>query len=119
MTTYTVHLHDQKSPVLVPERFSWGALFLGPLWLLLQGVWIAAVLSGIILFLACTMPPPALRPLLAFGVMLLLGLLGHDLRRGSLALRCFELDGVVTGRNRDEALVRLLSHRAELWESLV
>ena len=114
MTTYTVHLHRRKSPVLVPELFSWGALILGPLWLLLRGVWIAAVLSGAILFLACTVPPPALRPLLAVGVMVLLGLLGNDLRRWHLGFRRFRLDCVVAGRNRDEALYRLLSLRADL-----
>ncbi len=119
MTTYTVHLHQRKAPVLVPERFSWGALILGPLWLLLQGVWIAAALSGAFLLLVCTVAPPALRPLLAVGVMVLLGLLGNDLRRGHLGLRRFRLDGVVAGRSRDAALVRLLSHRADLWKSLV
>ena len=119
MKTYTVHLHRQKSPVLVPERFSWGGLILGPLWLLLRGVWIGAILSGAILFLACTVPPPVLRPLAAFGVMVLLGLLGNDLRRWHLGFRRFRLGCVVAARNRDEALFRLLSHRPDLLGSSV
>ncbi len=47
------------------------------------------------------------------------GLLGHDLRRGHLRLRRFDLAHVVAGTEPDEALVRLLSHRAELGSWLV
>ncbi len=114
MKTYTVHLHRRKAPVLVPERFSWGALFFGPLWLLLHGAWVAVVLSLAILFLAWTVPPLSLRPLLVAGLMLLHGLLGNDVRRWHLGFRRFRLEGVVAGRSRDEALFRLLSHRTDL-----
>ena len=114
MKTYTAHLHRRKRLVLVPEAFSWGALFFGPLWLLRHGAWIAAVLAAAALFLACTAPPPALRPLAAFGVLLLTGLLGHDLRRWHLGLRRFELAHVVAARTEDEALFRLLTHRSDL-----
>ncbi len=119
MKTYTVHLHRRKPPVLVPERFSWGALIFGPLWLLLKGVWIPAVLSGAVLFLACTVPPPPLRPLAAIGVMVLLGLLGNDLRRWDLGFRRFRIGCVVAARNRDEALFRLWTYRPDLMGSSV
>ena len=114
MRTYTAHLHRKKSPVLVPEAFSWGALFFGPLWLLRHGAWIAAVLAVAAFFLACTVPPPPFRPLAAFGVTVLLGLLGQDLRRWHLGLRRFQLAHVVAARNQDEALFRLLSSRSDL-----
>ena len=114
MKTYTVHLHEWKAPVLVPERFSWGGFLFGPLWLLLRGSWIAAILSGAILFAAYIVPPPELRPLLAFGVMVLLGLLGNDLRRWHLGLRQFEVGGVVAARTWDQAMFRLLAYRPEL-----
>ena len=114
MKTYTVHLHRRKPPVLVPERFSWGALFFGPLWLLWHHAWIAAVLAVAVLFLACTVPPPPFRPLIAFTVMLLLGLLGNDIRRWHLGFQRFHLGCIVAGRNHDEALFRLLSHRTDL-----
>ncbi len=114
MKTFTTHLHDKKPLVLVPEAFSWGALFFGPIWLLRHGAWVAAILALIAFVLACTVVPPTLRPLAAFGVLLLCGLLGQDLRRWQLRLRRFRLAHVVAARNEDEALFRLLSHRADL-----
>ena len=114
MKTYTAHLHRGKSLVLVPEAFSWGGFLFGPLWLLRHGGWIPGVLVLAALFLACAVPPPSLRPLAAFGVLLLTGLLGHDLRRWHLQLRRFELAHVVAARTEDEALFRLLSYRADL-----
>ncbi len=116
MKVYTAHLHAEKPPVLVRESFAWGALIFGPLWLLRHGAWIAALLSLAVLVLIVTLVPSALRPLLAFGVFLLLGLLGNDLRRWSLGLRRFVLANVVTARNQDEAYFRLLSHRPDLLE---
>lgn len=116
MKTFTAHLHRRKRLVLVPEAFSWGALFFGPLWLLRHGAWIAAVLVLAALFLACTAPPPVLRPLVAFGVLLLCGLAGQDGRRWQLRLQRFDLAHVVAGRTEDEALFRLLSHRTHLRE---
>ena len=114
MRIFTAHLHRRKPPVLVPEAFSWGALFFGPLWLLSHGAWIAALLVLAALVLACTVPPPVLRPLAAFGVLLLAGLLGQDLRRWHLRLRRYQLDHVVAARSVDEALFRLLRHRSDL-----
>jgi hypothetical protein len=115
---YTAHLHAEKPPVLVREAFAWGALIFGPLWLLRHGAWIQALLSIAILVLIVTAAPPVLRPLLAFGVFLLLGLFGNDLRRWNLSLRHFVLANVVSARNHDEAYVRLLSHRPDLLEEL-
>ncbi len=113
MRTYTAHLHPHRRPVLVPEGFSWGALFFGPLWLLRHGAWIAAALAAAAL-VAATLVPPALRPLATFGVLLLLAVLGNDIRRWTLGLRQFRIAHVVAARSRDEALLRLLSHRADL-----
>ncbi len=114
MRTYTAHLHPARPPVLVREGWSWGALLFGPLWLARHASWIVAALSLAALFLACLLPPPPLRPVLAFGVFLFGGALGNDLRRWELGLRQFRLAHVVAGRSLDEAWLRLLSHRADL-----
>ena len=119
MRSYTAHVHRWRAPVLVPEAFSWGALFFGPFWLLRYGAWIPAILVLVALGLACTLPPPALRPLVAFGVLLLTALFGHDLRRLHLRLRRFHLAHVVAARSMDEAWFRLLSARSELRELVV
>jgi hypothetical protein len=112
--TYTAHLHVQKMPVLVPEAFAWGALFFGPFWLLLRGAWIAGLIALAVLALACTLPPPELRPVLFVGLMVLLGLVGHDLRRHHLELTRYKLSHVIAARNTDEALYCLLSARPDL-----
>ncbi|WP_158744318.1 DUF2628 domain-containing protein [Acidisphaera sp. L21] len=114
MKTFTVHLHQRKMPILVPEAFAWGALFFGPIWLLLRGAWIAALIALAVLVLVCTVVPPELRPVLFIGTMVLLGLLGHDLRRAHLGLMRYQLSHVVAARNNDEALYCLLSYRTDL-----
>ena len=118
MRTFTAHLHPRKAPVLVPEGFSWGALFFGPLWLLRHGAWLAAVLALAALALG-TLVPPALRPAATFGVLLMLGVLGNDIRRWALGLRRFQVAHVVAARTRDEAMLRLLSHRPDVRGFLV
>ena len=113
MKIYTAHLHPDRTPVLVPEGFSWGALFFGPLWLAWHAAWIAAALAFAAFVFACKLPPPAWRPLAAFGV-LLLGVLGQDIRRRSLAWGRYRLDHVVAAGSRDEAMLRLLTVRPDL-----
>ena len=114
MRIYTAHIHTRKSPVLVREGFSWGALFFGPLWLLAHAAWIAGLIALAVLVVICTAAPPSLRPVLAFVLFVLLGLNGQDLRRWSLALGRFELVHVVAARNREEAFLRLLANRTDL-----
>ena len=114
MRIYTAHVHRRKPPVLVREGFAWGALFFGPLWLLRHGAWIAGVIALAALVAICTAASPPWRPLLAFALFVLLGLLGNDLRRWSLGRGRFELAHVVAARNRDEAFLRLLDHHPGL-----
>ncbi len=89
MKVFTAHVHARRPPVLVPEAFSWGALFFGPLWLLPHGAWIAGALAAGAAVLACTRAAAGLRPPLALRLLLLLGLFGHDLRRWSLGCAGF------------------------------
>jgi len=53
------------------------------------------------------------------GLMLLLGLSGHDLRRWSLDRRGFTLAEVVTARNAETAFAHLLTRRRDLGERLL
>ena len=114
MRIYTAHIHSRKPPVLVREGFAWGGLLFGPLWLLRHRAWIAGVIALALLVITCTVPPPHLRPFLAFILFVLLGLFGNDLRRWSLGLGRFQLAHVVAARDPDEAFVRLLAARTDL-----
>ncbi len=120
MRRYTVHVRPLPSDpavagprnagvTLVPERFSWGALFLGPLWFAAVGAWLPALLVAVLWAVAGAAFPPAVA-----AVVLLQGLLGQDLRRWSLRRRGFAMAGVVAARGRDAALTRLLDARADL-----
>ena len=114
MILYTAHTREMAAPVLVAERFSWGALIFGPLWLAAHRAWIAAIVALLLYMAAAAVPEHAWRPFLAFAVAILLGLLGQDLRRWTLARRGFLLAHVVAARDRDEALARLLAARPDL-----
>jgi hypothetical protein len=111
--TYTAHVRQDRPPVLVKEAFAWGAFLFGPLWLLWQRAWIAAVLSVVAFALTLAAPPPT-RPALNFALLLLLGLNGRDLVRWSLARRGYHLAHVVAGRSADDAFLRLLDHVPDL-----
>ncbi|MGI3778355.1 MAG: DUF2628 domain-containing protein [Janthinobacterium lividum] len=94
---------------LVPERFSWGALFLGPVWFAAVGAWLPAV-GVAALWVACgALFPPAVA-----AVVVLQGLLGQDLRRWSLRRRGLAMAGVVVAPGREAAMARLLDARADL-----
>ena len=114
MKTYVALLKTGAEPVMVREGFSCGALILGPLWLAAHRTWIAAAISlaGYIL-IAAFAPEPA-GVILAAGLMLILGLTGNDLRRQALEHRGYLLVHVLAASNRDDALMRLLTHRPEL-----
>ena len=119
MRFWTAHLRSGRAPVLVPEGFSWGAFFFGPLWLAAYRVWTAAVLvlAATILIVALTKGGAAAALLMA--LILLLGLSGHDLRRWSLNHRGYLLAQVIAARGELEALARLLERRPDLKASFM
>jgi len=111
---YTALLKHDAEPVLVRESFAWGALFFGPFWLAAHRAWIAAALSlAAYVLLAALVPQPA-GAILAVGLALILGLTGHDLRRWALEHRGYLLVHVFAAGNRDDAFMRLMSHRPDL-----
>jgi len=114
MRFWTAHMRAGVEPVLVREGFSWGAFFFGPLWLAAHRVWIAAGLGLVATGLVIVQSDDAIRAVLMFGLMLLFGLSGFDLRRWSLDHRGFLLSQVIVARDETEALARLLERRPDL-----
>ena len=110
---FTVHTRAGSRPLLVAERFSWGAALFGPLWLALHRAWVAAALAALASFAAGAAPDPW-RSAAWFALALLLGFCGEDIRRWSLSLRGFALEDVVVARDADLALLRLLDARPDL-----
>jgi hypothetical protein len=113
---WTAHEKPKSPPVLLHEGFSIGALIFGPLWLAVHKCWVPAgvtfLLTLLILFL--TNPPASI--VLLLGLALLLGFSGRDLVRWSVTRRGYLESNVVTGRDEDEALGRLLEARPDLVE---
>ena len=116
MRIYTAHLHQAAPPVVVREGFAWGALILGPFWLLAQRAWIAGVLALAAWFVVSALPGAALRLPCALALAWALGLWGNDLLRGALARRGYLLAHVVAAADADAALARLLARRPDLAE---
>ena len=116
MRIWTAHEKPHASPVLVREGFSLGALIFGPLWLAAHRAWIPAAASFVltILFMLLSHPPTSI--VLVLGLALLLGFSGRDLERWSIAQRGYLESSIVSGRNADEALERLLAGRPDLLE---
>ena len=124
MRVWTVHMPPipatgtagrppRRPPVLVREAFSWGAFLFGPFWLLLRGLWLAALVwllaaASIVLLL------PALAVAILPAAQFLLGCHARDLRRRALARRGYEQAHVVVERDEERALARLLAARPEL-----
>ena len=108
MNFWTVHIRPNAEPVLIPEGFSLGALVLGPFWLALHRAWIPAAISLTADILIALWAPEVIDLVLHAGLALLLGLLGHDLRRWSIARHGYLLNHVLVGRTESDALARLL-----------
>lgn len=125
MKVWTAHLggaaaagQPARGPVLVPEAWSWGAALFGPFWLLAQRAWVPGIIVLAVVVIANLLVPPALRPVLVLGFGLLLGLMGQDLVRWSLARRGYALAQVVAAPDEEAALLRLLDARPDVREAL-
>lgn len=114
MTSWTVHVKDGAPVLLVPERFSLGALLLGPVWLLFAGAWIPAILFACAWVAAVLLVPEAMLVPVAIGLAWFAGLCGRDLRRWSLARRGWRAPHVVVARSEEDALERLLRFHPSL-----
>ncbi len=117
MKIWTAHTRPDSPPILVKEGFSWGAFLFGPIWLLAQRAWIAAVLD-FCAGLALAFVPGRAGPLLMLALAWLVGLFGRDLVRASLERRGFATVHVVAASDEDGALARLLARRPDLIPEL-
>jgi hypothetical protein len=111
---YAALLKPDSEPVLVREGFAWGALFLGPLWLAVHRAWIAAAISLAAYVLLAALAPRPVEAILAAGIALILGFIGHDLRCWALERRGYLLGHVLAAGDRDDAFARLLNLRPDL-----
>ena len=114
MKGWTAHLKPGRQPVLVREGWSWGAFAFGPLWLARQRAWIPAVVYGALLVVAFGLVPPPARGVAAWTLAVLAGLLGQDMVRWSLERRGYHLAHVLSARDEETALGRLLSYRPDV-----
>ncbi len=119
MTVFTVHLprlaHGGTAPqqpdlvraVFVPEKFSWGALIFGPLWLLSHGLWLAFFAWLVAMIALSIVSAIWLSGAAAFWIFVLvalfLGFEGNNLRRRRLAWHGYRLVDVVAGWPQDTA----------------
>jgi Protein of unknown function (DUF2628) len=111
---YTAHTRARRSPVLVREGFSVGALVFGPFWLLAYRGWIAGVIALCVEIAIAVLARGAVGTVLLLAVAWLIGLFGHDLRRWSLARQGYLEAHVVAAPDADTALARLLDRRPDL-----
>ena len=116
MKSWTVHLKPDREPVLLRDGWSWGAFVFGPLWLLFRRAWVLAALWLALSILLVALTPGEARPVLAFALSVLAGLLGWDMVRWSLLRRGYGLAHVLAARDEEGALARLFGARPDLVE---
>jgi hypothetical protein len=101
-----------QDPVLVPEGFSWTALLLAPLWTLWHRMWPVAFVVWAAMLGMGFLPQFAsqwvtgsdlLSSLGFLTLIVVMGLVGNDLRGWWLTILGYELSEVVGGRNVAEA----------------
>lgn len=130
MITCTVHERDNADKdvetradkiVFVKEGFAWFAFLFPLLWLLYHRMWL--VLAGFALaFVALgllaslTDWPQWAEALASFGINLLAGFEGNNLRRWTLACRGYVQVDVTTGRDRQECERRFFDRWLETQE---
>jgi hypothetical protein len=115
MATYSVFEPPSRNGVRAADRiafirdgFSWGAFFLGPLWMLWRRLWlvfigIAALLVAVEIGMQLATVPFGARAVVAFLIALLLGLEGASLRRWTLRRRGWSDHGIVIAGDREAA----------------
>lgn len=114
MTFWTAHIPPAGTPVLVREGFSWGAFFLGPLWLAVHRAWIAAALALAAGVLIAILLPLSLAGVTMTALAIVLGFSAQDCRRWAMDHRGFTLTQVIAARSEPEALGILLARRPDL-----
>ncbi len=114
MAIYRIHSRGPEPDALrdalfLRDGFSFGAFWLGPIWLLRHGLYARCVIWALALAIVALAAGTILSPAAAVGVVLalqaLLGLEADDLLQGKLAGAGYLLVDIVAARNLDEAEV--------------
>jgi len=115
MRVFTVHAKPGARPGtrLVREGFSFWAFLFGPLWLLWHALWLA-LLAYLLLAVAIAFIPDPWEGWATLALQVLMGLHARDIQRWTLGRRGFATEGVVAGRDEEEALLRLVSAKPAL-----
>jgi hypothetical protein len=111
---YTTHVRPDRAPVLVREGFSWTALIFGVFYFLWHRAWNAVAVDAAAVALASVAGALLGTAAPMLGVIVLQGVLGHDLLRWGLAMRGYVQGPVVAAQDQDSALARLLDERHDL-----
>jgi hypothetical protein len=113
MTTYLVFEPPERDGdpaaraeriVFVPDRFSWGAFLLAPLWMLWRRLWLVfvaylVVMAAVTLALIVTGVPPGARFLVGVLISLLVGFEAANLRRWALLRDGWRERGPIIGHD--------------------
>lgn len=123
MRLYSVFLRDhgrdaERDLILVKEGFSWPAFLFTFLWALATRMWWPAIAIFAVVMLAGTIVETlgvneTVQALVTIALSLEVGFIGNDIRRWQLDQQGFTEAGVVTGKNKDDALRRFLE-RADI-----
>lgn len=125
MATYSVFEPSSRNGARTIDRvafirdgFSWGAFFLGPLWMLWRRMWVVAlgVVAAIVAIevgLLLLDVPSGPRSVVAFLIALLLGLEGASLRRWTLRRRGWRDHGIVIADDVEAAEHRFFAAWAQ------
>lgn len=129
MRVYTVHVRTpterlDRDVILVREGFNWAAFLFGGLWALCSRQWLVAlglialevIWSALALELNVS---PLTQAAISFGLALIIGWMGNDLRRWTLFRRGYAEVGVVAGRDDDQAMQRFFDQHALMAAGLV
>jgi hypothetical protein len=115
---YTTHVRPDRAPVLVREGFSWAALIFGVFYFLWHRAWNAVAIDAVAVVLAAVAGGVLGTAAPVIGVLVLQGVLGHDLVRWGLAMHGYVQGPVVAARDEDSALSRLIDERHDLVREL-
>ena len=110
-TLFTAHSVSDGPHRLVPHRFAWFGFFFGPLWLLMQRLWMAAATASLlavalVLTVRTGVLSGAAGEAIWILVSILIGLEGQEWRRRALIRRRATVAGFAYGFDEADALAR-------------
>lgn len=124
MRIYSAHVRPliadpDKDIVFVKEGFNWLAFLFTVIWALWNRLWLVAlgvlaveVIANLAVYVIGLSEPAGI--VVSLGIAVLFGTLANDLHRWTLGRRGFRDAGIVTGGDRDAAMLRFFDQRPDL-----